>query len=463
MKAKFVTVLVALTLVLGACAAPAAPAAVDPVDNQQSEAAEPAAAEPEAAEPEAAEPEAAEPAAEVSLRFSSWGDPEQNEPIQKILAAFKEKYPNVQIAEEYDPFDTYFEKKTTQIAGNTLPDVFALNTEAICDYAGSGRIADLTATLEDGTPTMEMLSGLSPSALSNLNIDGTQYAFPLAGNALVLYYNKDMFDAAGLAYPDPSWTFQDVLDAAEQLSIDTNGDGELDQWGYFPNYYNAEDFNSILHRFGARMFSQDGATAMTDTPEAIAAIKFIQDLSYEYKVTPRLQDSQGIENMFAAGLVAMYEDGAYFMGNARDITDFAWDVTSIPLGFEGQQGGGPLLGNPNFVVSTETQHPEEAQLLAAFLSSAEAQTILGEARGRMPAHSAGLELWSVTPPENIGVIGEVMSTNPDIIEPLCIPNSYEVGDLIGRTLEGEILTNNTPAAELMPQITEELQAIMDKQ
>ncbi len=157
----------------------------------------------------------------------------------------------------------------------------------------------------------------------------------------------------------------------------------------------------------------------------------------------------------------MYEDGTWFMTDARDITDFAWDVTSIPLGFEGQQAGGPLIGNPNFVVSSQTQHPEEANLLAAFMASPEAQAILGEARGRMPVQSTGLDTWASAPPENIGVIADILATRPNISEPLCVKHAVEFSDLQYRTLEGEIITNNTPAALLMPGFTEEIQTILD--
>lgn len=449
MKHKIFALLVITAIMLGACGAPSteAPVAV-PTEIPVTQV--PAMADTVA------------PAEPVTIRFSSWGKPEQNAAIASMVAAFKAKYPNIEISEEYDPYDGYFEKKTTQIAGNQLPDVFALDTSSICDYASANRIVDLTEATNAGTPTGDLLATLSPSALANLNIGGKQYAYPLAGGALLLYYNKDMFDAAGLAYPDPSWTFQDVLDAAAKMSVDNNGDGELDQWGYYPNYYNSEDFASILHRFGARWLSPDGKTAVSNSPEAVAAVQFIQDLIYKYKVTPRPQDVEGIESPFAAGLVAMYEDISPFMSTARDITDFKWDVTSIPLGFNGQQGGGPLRGNPNFVVSAASPNIPQATLLAAYLASPEAQTILGQAQGRMPVQADGLAAWAVKPPENISVISDILTTQPDIVESLCSPNSDEQGDAIQRALEGEILNNSLPASEIMDNLTKEIQAILDK-
>ncbi len=436
MKHKISALLLITAIMLGACGAPATETPAPTTEAAMTEA----------------------PAEPVSLRFSAWGDPEQNEPIANILAAFKAEHPNVEISEEFDPFDPYWEKKTTQVAGDQLPDVFAINTDNLCVYSDAGLLTDLSDTLVTGTPTGDMLAGLP---LGNLNIDGKQVGYPFAGGALLLYYNKTMFDAAGLEYPNPSWTFQDVLDASAKLSVDNNGDGELDQWGYMPNYYTAEDLDAIMHRFGARWFSEDGKTSLSDSPEAVKAIQFIQDIIFTLKISPRPQDTEGIDNPFAAGLVGMYEDGTWFMSDARAIVDFEWDVTSIPLGFEGQQGGGTLRGNPNFVVSSKTEHPEEAILLAAYLASPKGQSILGEAKGRMPIQPAGNKIWASAPPEGIGVISEILVTTPDIVEPLCISHSAEIGDAIVRAMEGEVLTNNTSAADLMPILSQEIQALLD--
>jgi multiple sugar transport system substrate-binding protein len=397
----------------------------------------------------------------VSLRFSAWGNTEQQAALANIVAAFREKYPNIKVTEEYDSYDGYWEKKTTQVAGKQLPDVFAIASDYVCEYAGAGLLANLDDALVSGSPTAELLAGLPERTLANLKVDGKQVGFPFAGGALLLYYNKDMFDKAGLDYPTSGWTFKEVVEAGAKLSIDTNQDGELDQWGYLPFYLTIEDFDAIMHRFGARWFSEDGKTALSDSPEAMKAVKFIQDIIWTHKISPRPQDIEGIESPFAAGMVAMYEDGTWFLSDALNITDFEWDVTSIPLGFEGQQGGGSLIGNPNMAVSSTTPHLKEAMLLAAFMASPEGQAILGEAKGRMPVQPDGLKTWSSTPPENIGIIKEILSTKPSIVEPFCVNHYTDIYDLQYRTLEGEIATNNTPAEALMPTFTKDIQALID--
>lgn len=396
----------------------------------------------------------------VTLRFSAWGNPEQNAPIAAALTAFQAKYPNIVVEQEFDPFDAYWDKKTTQVAGDTLPDVFAINNDNLCLYAAAGKLADLTPYLENAD-IASAIEQVPADNLHRLTINGQQLGFPFASGAEVLYYNKTMFDAAGLDYPTPEWTLQNVLDAAAKLTQDTNGDGLADHWGYYPNYLNEETLNAVMHRFGGRWVSDDGKTALSDTPEAIAALQFIQDLSYKYEITPKPQDMEGIENPFAAGLIGMFEDGAYALSDMRSIQDFEWDVTSIPLGFEGQVGDNAVPGNPNFVVSASTAYPEEAALLAAYLAGPEAQTILGQAKGRMPVNPVGLAAWLNPPPEHIEQLLTIVATAADIVEPSCIAHGAEFDDAIRRALEGDILTDASTADAVMPTLTQELQTLLD--
>lgn len=396
----------------------------------------------------------------ITLRFSAWGNPEQNAPISDAVNAFQVKYSNITVEQEFDPFDAYWDKKTTQSAGDQLPDVFAINNDNLCLYTAAGKLADLTPYLNE-PDIASALEQVPTDNLHRLAINGQQMGFPFASGAELLYYNKTLFDAAGLDYPTPDWTLQDVLDAGAQLTKDTNGDGQPDQWGYFPNYFNEETFDALIHRFGGRWISDDGKTALNNSPEAIAGLQFIQDLSYKYTITPKPQDLEGIENAFAAGIIAIYEDGTYALSDIRSVQDFDWDITSIPYGFEGQIGDNAVPGNPNFVVSSNSAYPEEATLLAAYLAGPEAQTILGQAKGRMPVNPVGLAEWLNPPPEGIGQLTTIMGTSALIVEPACFAHGAEIDDAIHRALEGDILTNSSTADVVMPDLAQEIQTLLD--
>ncbi len=142
--------------------------------------------------------------------------------------------------------------------------MFAINNDNLCLYANAGKLADLNALPERAGHRQRFGTSAErqPAPVGNQR---QQLGFPFASGAELLYYNKTMFDAAGLDYPTPEWTFQDVLDAAAKLTTDTNGDGQPDQWGYFPNYLNEETYYAVIHRFGGRYYQrrwQDGRSTI---------------------------------------------------------------------------------------------------------------------------------------------------------------------------------------------------------
>jgi multiple sugar transport system substrate-binding protein len=412
-----------------------------------------------ATEQPTAVPTSAPTPAPVTLRFSSWGNPSQNEPTTAMVNAFMAKYPYITVEMEFDPFGAYWEKKTTQLASNSLPDVFGMSTSYICDYAGNGRLLDLSQTTAN-PEVASWIEGLPQAAFENLRIGGKLWGFPYAAGTAVLYYNKNLFDAAGVAYPSDGWTYDDMLAAAAKMTLDTNGDGSLDQWGFDSDITGGDTFFAMIHSFGGRFLSDDGKKSLANSHNTVEALQFIQDLIYKYKVTPRPEDMEGVEDPFGSGMIAMRLSITAHIGGLQEITDFAWDIAAPPLGFQGELSAGALRGNPNFVVSAISEHPQEAALLAAWMSGTDAQTILGAAKGRFPVHPTGQGLWLSAPPEHYSIIIDLMK-NDVKNEPLCYNHSADIGELWVRVLEGDILTNAKRADEVAPDLAAQIQAFLD--
>jgi multiple sugar transport system substrate-binding protein len=102
----------------------------------------------------------------------------------------------------------------------------------------------------------------------------------------VMFYNKDLFDKYHLAYPTNNWTMKDVVKAAKVLSVDLDGDGKLDQWGFSPS-----SFQNYVIRNGGSVYSEDGTKCLLDQPIAIEGIQKMVDLTVKYKVVPRATDA----------------------------------------------------------------------------------------------------------------------------------------------------------------------------
>ena len=111
------------------------------------------------------------------------------ETLEKMVAAFEEEHPNIKVDVETIGYDDYFTQMQTRVAGGTAPDCYELNIENFAAYANKGMLAEISGDF----------SGLNPTALNAFNVGGKQYGLPESFSNVVLIYNKDLFDQAGIA------------------------------------------------------------------------------------------------------------------------------------------------------------------------------------------------------------------------------------------------------------------------
>lgn len=134
--------------------------------------------------------------AAMRKRFRKWSKP------------LKATHENIKIEVETIGYDDYFTQMQTRVAGGTAPDCYELNIENFAAYANKGLLAEITG---------QDLSGLNETALGAFNVNGKQYGLPESFSNVVLIYNKDLFDQAGVTYPTDDWTQDDVQNAAEKI------------------------------------------------------------------------------------------------------------------------------------------------------------------------------------------------------------------------------------------------------
>ena len=140
----------------------------------------------------------------------------QEETLKKMIAVFESKNPGIKVDVQLTGFSDYFTKLATQQAGGTIPDVFELNMENFVAYMLRGACQDLSGTSIDWSK----FSAATISAVSN---DGKAYAVPMSFSTCLLFYNKALFDKAGVAYPTDSWTWADIESAAEKIKAAGGG------------------------------------------------------------------------------------------------------------------------------------------------------------------------------------------------------------------------------------------------
>lgn len=285
-----------------------------------------------------------EPAWEQGQLETLWccARPEDVPNYEKINALFEENYPGTKVHMQLLPAgQNFFEKLNTQLAAGTPPDVFDMWEGYVQPYAARGALLNLDPLF--AADDKVQLEDLLPTARDAGSWGGNVYAFGVGvmPGPVSLYYNPDHFDEAGMRYPDSDWTWDDMRDAAKQLTIDKDGDGEPEQWGLtFENWF--VPWLYWIWSNGGDVFNEDETQCTLTDPKAVEALQYWADLIHKDKVaisSTMLETLQGELNAFITGAVSMY------LGNSWDVTTLTtaaeqgckWKAVLAPTANNGQR------------------------------------------------------------------------------------------------------------------------------
>lgn len=343
----------------------------------------------------------APPAGEVvTIRLATWAGVEESAELQEVLDEINASATGFQIVHEPSPED-YYTKIQTALAGGTSADLFWLSQEWIAGFAADGALLDITEFLMSDDPAVHPAADLDDyfdQIIKTAIYEGRYYGLPWIAQPVVLYYNRALFDAAGMDYPTLDWDWDTFQQAAADLTQDLDGDGRNDQWGFTMNGWPPPQM--FVWQAGGEVVADDLMSSPIDSPEAIQGFQFYADLIYDDMHTPpeaTIQE-QGFGEMFKAGRVAM------FMGGAADDLDrvegLDVGVVAVPSGPAGRP---TFAWNASTVVAAQTDNPEIAyealvaltegihhwKIVAPRMSLATAEAIT-EAEPRKAASAAGI-------------------------------------------------------------------------
>ena len=327
----------------------------------------------------------------VTLEWWTW-DSTMKDTNDAIIAAYEAQHPNVKINNTIITTDggAYATQLAINAQQKNLPDVFTISSGNLEDWAELGYLRNLD-DLVAGDPTIfdEFYKGMFDAVKG---VAKTDYycAVPFAYVSCDLFYNKDMFDAAGLEYPNENWTWDDFLNAAKALTIDKDGDGEIDQWGYYGYGRYAEAQAWVIANNGKLINDQ---MKFDPDAKAIEALQFFTDLVQEYHVAPMPKDMTAMKynKLFPNQVCAMFVDGGWQVNDFRTaIGDkFQWGVTRVPNGPSATETW--TFGWPDsYVLSPTTEHPDEAWDFVKFAAGGglSADQVMG---GKLSAYKAIVE------------------------------------------------------------------------
>ena len=348
--------------------------------------------------------------------FNSSGGNEET--LQKMVDAFQEEYPYITVEVETIGYNDYFTQMQTRVAGGTAPDCYELNIENFAAYANKGLLAEISGV---------DVSGLNETALNAFNVKGVQYGLPESFSNVVLIYNKDLFDQAGVAYPTADWTQDDLQAAAE--AIRALGDDIFGIWQ--PITYN--EFFKVAAQYGGALLNEDKTEFTINSQENIRAAQALVDRVLVSNVQPNTaqQGGMGDWDMFMSGRLGMIPTGIWAFQTFTENCGFDWDIAVEP----GSTRKATHFFSNCVVLNPESKNREAAATWLAWLtSSTKSAEIRLEAGWDLPALSdmdALASYLEITPPENREAVFESLNY---LVLPPVIEDYALMSDIIGQYL-----------------------------
>ncbi|WP_165932979.1 sugar ABC transporter substrate-binding protein [Rhizobium sp. BK251] len=315
----------------------------------------------------------------VTISYAMW-DAAQVPAMQQIIAEFNETHPNIEVKIQVTPWDDYWTKLQTSATGGSAPDVFWMTLAYFKLYASNGVLLPLDEQIASESINM---ADYVPAMAQAYKYDDVQYGMPKDVNAFGLFYNKDLFTAAGVPFPDATWTWQNVIDAAQKLTDPATG-----VYGVGAQETDELAWYLTVPQTGGYVLSDDGKSSGYDKPETVAGIQFWVDLVNKYKVSPNLQQLTDTEALalFTSGKLAMYYGGSWDPVAIADVpaAKAFTDVAPLP---KGPKGGKFYSNGLAYSIYAGTKHPKEAWAFVSFLGSKRANEIQATTGTVIPAYN----------------------------------------------------------------------------
>lgn len=330
---------------------------------------------------------------DTTLTVAIW-DSNQEPGLREIMDDFTEET-GIKVDLQVTPWGDYWTMLEAATTGGEMPDVFWMHSDQIATYA---QYDDILLDLSDKIKDSDKIDLSNyPESIVNIyqNDDGDQLAIPKDIDTCAVWYNKTMFDEAGVPYPTADWTWEDFREIAKKLTKP-----EKNQYGtaITPNAYQ-ESWYSTIYAYGGEVLSEDKKSSGFDNPKTIEAMQMIENIIKDGSMPEySVMSENGTSALMESGTVAMTFQGSWMVTDManNDYIKANCDIAPLPKGPEGTKS---ITNGLGWAASAQGDHTEEAWKLLEYLGSKEAQKKQADLGVTMAAYNGVSEGWTNSQPD----------------------------------------------------------------
>ncbi|WP_416151612.1 ABC transporter substrate-binding protein [Salipaludibacillus sp. HK11] len=395
---------------------------------------------------------------EVEIRVAWWGGQERHDMTIEAIELFEAEYPHISVEPEYTSWDGYWERLSTQAAGNNLPDVINMDNSRLMEYSSRDLLVDLQPLIDSGAINMDDVDDVYQEL--NVADDGFVRAISLGANALGIITNDDVLAEHGIDL-QPGYTYEEMIDA--MLEIQDNTDEDF--FGF--DFANAEFemFFVYARQHGEAVFNEAGDGLGFEEGTLVSFFEMVQSMVNDNAAATHdimMDYIDGGNSMIGEGSAAMGMTASNQIIGAQQSTDMQLGLTVMPA-LEGGIDGNWIRPSMSFSISSHSEQQEAAAtFIDFFTNSLEANEILQADRGvpvssEVRNHLSGMVDGAVA--ETFDYL-ELVSDYTSPADPLSPPGEAEVRGSFQRMIETLKYDQATPE-EATQQFIQEAQAVLE--
>lgn len=237
--------------------------------------------------------------------------------LQKVIDSFNKSQKEVKVVSKVYPWDSLYDKFLTSVTSNTSPQIVAMSNSYLAQYAAK-HVLTPTTDFYSSDKYMDT-SALAKSAVSASKYQGVNYGVPLDIGPVMLYWNKDLFKAAGLDPEKPPTTWEEFEQYSEKLTVDSNSDGKPEQYAIsIGDHETVPVFPGLFAQNGGRIVSQDGKKSELDSKATLEAANYWVKMVTEKHITPVGMSGSDADQLFQSGKAAMELNGPWLTTGLTD-------------------------------------------------------------------------------------------------------------------------------------------------